>query len=1048
MPSPSLHVIMFGTLRLERSTGDDRAIALTLGERRVLGTLALHHGTPVPEARLTDALWPDGDPPATARNSLHNHLSRLRAKIGRAVFIRGPEGYRLASHVSTDLEQFTAELEDARQARTHGLWAAALEAANRGTAIGVGPALPDLDDTVARGVAARLDAEVDELLDLRTLALLELGQLDPAISQLRGLLEATPTHERRWELLMVALDRAGRRTEALDAFHSARRKLVEEHGTEPGPELSRLHAEMLRSSGPTGDVGGSLRIGRTQEVEDALAAISSGKQVAVTGPAGIGKTSLLRMIRGGWKGRCITVECNTNPWRALGPVHELMDHLRPTLLSLGLPADPTESHDVQADPARGRLRRPGSMATRTASAIATALVRLPDTVVLIDNIDRAGPTTRSILVAALRESGTPAVFAARDGGKDAAAMQDAVHIPLAGLDSDALADLVGASRPDITTEDVEAVAQWLRHRTGGHPLYARQLLEHTAAEEMVAGPGEDHGQDPLDAGLVALLQARLAELPSHTRPLLDATAVMADPLDLTVLRAITDVGRMDPLIAAGVLVEVAPGEIRFSHELFRRVARDQIPPGRRLELHHAIGQATTSPPERAHHLVRAAELDPHAAVSAAGSAAREAFTRQAYADAAEWFRTAAQLAESHQYDRLAVLDLQLEAADSARLAGESGHATSLLDLAEEAMETGHVDLRRRALVAAVQLGEAVDPGGVQARAVAVAGRGLDQETDPGWLARLQATSSILHSMAGDPDRCRALFLSAEQLLEGQDDRVACDVLPYAYMALGHVDDLDRRVAARDRLLEAALTEGDPVAEWEAAHLSFSIAIMQADGPSLRNAHAEAQRLLPFAGNVGRTWSVAYQAAALAAIDGDLATAEARNTEAFDVGLTVAATRAMSAWSGQLFALRWQQSRLGELAALIRQIVEDQPEIPAWKAAGSLIVAAEDPELAGAWFDALVTDDGTVSGLHRDFAWLAGVLSLGASAAALEDQARAARVLPALAPYTHLVCWQGTCSYGPVAAVAADLAELTGDHEQATTWREDAERLRSRLRSSA
>jgi hypothetical protein len=48
--------------------------------------------------------------------------------------------------------------------------------------------------------------------------------------------------------LMSSLSRVGRRGEALEAYQSARRILIDELGLEPSRELQQIHREMLAAS--------------------------------------------------------------------------------------------------------------------------------------------------------------------------------------------------------------------------------------------------------------------------------------------------------------------------------------------------------------------------------------------------------------------------------------------------------------------------------------------------------------------------------------------------------------------------------------------------------------------------------------------------------------------------------------------------------------------------------------------------------------------------------------------------------------------------------
>ena len=96
------------------------------------------------------------------------------------------------------------------------------------------------------------DAERAHLAELTLVAIetraeadLALGRHGELVGELEALCREHPLRERLWELLMLALYRAGRQAEALGAYTEARDRLVGELGIDPGPALRELEARIL-----------------------------------------------------------------------------------------------------------------------------------------------------------------------------------------------------------------------------------------------------------------------------------------------------------------------------------------------------------------------------------------------------------------------------------------------------------------------------------------------------------------------------------------------------------------------------------------------------------------------------------------------------------------------------------------------------------------------------------------------------------------------------------------------------------------------------------
>ncbi|MBW3602939.1 MAG: winged helix-turn-helix domain-containing protein [Actinobacteria bacterium] len=287
-------------------------------QRRLLAMLLIHAGDPVSADRMIDVLW-GGEPPPSAWGGLQTYVSRLRRALTDGGEIRSDEhGYRLrVADERVDARRFERL---AAAARAH-LPEKPAEAASRfsdALALWRGPAYVEFaDEDFARAEAVRLDelrlAATEEAFAAR----LACGDAS-LIADLEASVTAHPLRERPHALLMTALARAGRQSEALEVFRRLRRRLADELGLEPSPALHEVQGDVLRQAAGTepqqapgtgsagaaaaaagdGQPPGNLPrpvtsfVGRQHERDAVRRLLGRGRMVTLVGVGGVGKTRL------------------------------------------------------------------------------------------------------------------------------------------------------------------------------------------------------------------------------------------------------------------------------------------------------------------------------------------------------------------------------------------------------------------------------------------------------------------------------------------------------------------------------------------------------------------------------------------------------------------------------------------------------------------------------------------------------------------------------------------------------------------------------------
>jgi DNA-binding SARP family transcriptional activator len=236
----------FGVLGPLEVSSDRGMVPLAGHKQRVLlAMLLLAPNAVVVRERLIDALWGECPPPSAAE-SLDTYVYRLRKLLGRDRLLREAGGYRLRVEPGElDLDEFERRVAKAGAAAETGDYHVTLSEVTVALALWRGPAWGDLDGAAVEADAQRLDELRLSAVELRFEAELAVRGGAELAPELEQLVDEHPLRERLVASLMLALYRAGRQKDALDAFQGARRRLVDEFGLEPGPELHGLQRRIL-----------------------------------------------------------------------------------------------------------------------------------------------------------------------------------------------------------------------------------------------------------------------------------------------------------------------------------------------------------------------------------------------------------------------------------------------------------------------------------------------------------------------------------------------------------------------------------------------------------------------------------------------------------------------------------------------------------------------------------------------------------------------------------------------------------------------------------
>lgn len=785
---------------------------------------------------------------------------------------------------------------------------------------------------------------------------------------------------------------------------------------------------------------GGAPVGRTRERAElgrALAdlAAGTGTFVLITGEAGIGKSTLLAGLTARAAdtavptllGRCVPDRGVPEFWtwaRLLAAPAAATLGLHPSLVDL----------DAADAPATARFRTIVRCAGQLAAAAATGglVVACEDvhwadgaSLALLAHLAREAAGARMLVVATSRDPLPAAVG-------DLAGQTGVLRVPLGPLEVSDVRDYVGGR------DGADPLS--LHRRSGGNPLYLRELVRQRAEED-------------IGTALRDLLLRRLDDLDPGTRSLLDGAAVLGDEVDTDVLAP--DPAALARARASGILGEDPrePRRLRWSHALLRSACYDALPRDVRLGWHARVADAGGPPGRVAEHRLRAAEgpAGRARAVAACRAAARDALARRAPREAGAWCLAALEVTDDDATSAAVHIELAEAAFDDDQVADALDACRAAADLAERPVagpgprtpgSPDRLDLLARAAVVVRGIGSELVATPV--RALCDRARTALGDEDSARHARVLAQHAITLCASDRLDDARAVSARALEMAGRHDpDGEGLDAVLHAlharHEACSGPDHLAERIALGRRMVE--LSSGRrPEAHMWGLVWRIDAAFATGDRTELDAATDALAGVVDRLGTTRGRWHLLRTRAARAQLAGRLDEAEqlaaeylalSRETQDLSAqGLYDAFMSGVHEDRGTLDRCRWQP--------LSEDLARGMPVYLA--GAGRTYLLCGDVDRARTYLDELRPQ---LPGLPRNSMWAPVHVDTIDLALRLGDPATAAESARALRPLSALRVDGGSGCRGAIARHVGVAATACGDHEDAVRFTADAVALERR-----
>ncbi len=846
-------------------------------------------------------------------------------------------------------------------------------------------------------------------------------------------------------------------------------------------------------------VGRATEVDRVnRHVDDAL---SSGHQriVIVSGEPGIGKSTLMAHAarRATENGALVALgNCEAeargafHPWRGvLGCLVERMsdDELRAHVSRTGsslavlVPSIaqrldrpvPSTREDPEAD--RYALFAGAVDLLERASAATPLVVVIEDlqwadqsSLALLAHVVGTAEPMRMALLGTFRETDVSTRCPLAEFLADLRREDGVLRIDLAGLDDDAVLELIAALSTTDRAEPPWALRDALMSETAGNPFFVAEIVRHLTESGAIHALDDASGiaeADLIDRGvpnsLREVIVQRSNRLGDDAHQLLTIASVVGREFDLDLLAQISGFERDRLLDAAeaatiaGLVDNLFAGRFRFTHGLVGHALYEAMTPSRRSQIHQSIAEAMEVLPA-GNDQDTAARLVHHWSAAATGNSRRiavhacdagdVALSHLAPEEALGWFEQARGLiADSSVPDDELRCRALIGCGESQWRTGDPSHTGTLASASRLAIELGSIDTVCSAATAAF--------GGMPTIEMPTAER--LEILESAYLAtsgeRSERRATITSCLAGalilmDAPRSLELANEAITLARQLGDEHA---LAWAVVRGSWSSNAPRTIDAFDALVDEALSlssvVADPVLTWHAESIGVHRACRSGDIDGMLRHTAATSSIASQLGHPLLMFVATQQQAVSSIILGRLSEAESHAREAFAIASAAGLPDGLATYAAQITTIRLMQGTVEEVVDVLARVAGDAPNVPAYRAALSLAYASLGRVDDAA--DTLANDiaDGFV-GFPMDPAWPVA-MHMCAEAVALMDLAEPAETLVSIIrPHAQIVARSGPTCFEVLHHSVGELLTTVGRYDEAEEQLRSAEAVHSAMRA--